>query len=132
MPAAGKQYLLFGYVELFPRDIPVPERFTAGEKPWAVPNAGGDVTLALSALPMSTADALAWYGEAAHGRVTIPLTAPPVEVAAPAFGVEPALGRFCVGDTVPFSALWHGGPRVHRLVPMEDPAEAIERLDPAP
>ena len=31
MRAAGKQYLLFGYVELFPRDIPVPERFTAGE-----------------------------------------------------------------------------------------------------
>ena len=45
MRAAGKQYLLFGYVELFPRDIPVPERFTAGEKPWAVPNFGGDVTL---------------------------------------------------------------------------------------
>ena len=46
MRAAGKQYLLFGYVELFPRDIPIPERFRAGERPWAVPNFGGDVTLA--------------------------------------------------------------------------------------
>jgi hypothetical protein len=128
MRAAGKQYLLFGYVELFPRDIPVPERFTAGERPWAVPNFGGDVTLAASALPMSTSDALAWYGEAARGRVTIPPTAPSVEIAAPPFGVEPALGRFCVGDIVPFSAQWHGGPRVHRLVPMEDPAEVVERL----
>jgi len=128
MRAAGKQYLLFGYVELFPRDIPVPERFTAGEKPWAVPNVGGDVTLAASALPMSTVDALAWYEAAARGRVTIPLTASPVEIAAPAFGVEPALGRFCVGETVPFSAQWHSGPRVHRLVPMEDPVEAVQKL----
>ncbi len=128
MRAAGEQYLLFGYVELFPRDIPVLERFTAGERPWAVPNLGGDVTLAASALPMSTADALAWYEAAARGRVTIPLTASPVDVAAPAFGVEPALGRFCVGETIPFSAQWHGGPRVHRLVPMEDPAEAIQKL----
>ena len=98
MRAAGKQYLLFGYVELFPRDIPIPERFTAGETPWAVPNIGDGVTLAASALPMSTADALTWYEAAAHGRVTIPLTASPVEIAAPPFGVEPALGRFCVGD----------------------------------
>lgn len=128
MRAAGKQYLLFGYVELFPRDIPVPERFTAGERNWAVPNFGGDVTLAGSALPMSTADALAWYEAAALGRVTIPLTASPVEIAAPPFGVEPALGRFCVGETIPFSAQWHGGPRIHRLVPMEDPAEAIQKL----
>ena len=128
MRAAGKQYLLFGYVELFPRDIPVPERFTAGERNWPVPNFGGDGTLAGSALPMSTADALAWYEAAALGRVTIPLTASPVEIAAPPFGVEPALGRFCVGETIPFSAQWHGGPRIHRLVPMEDPAEAIQKL----
>jgi hypothetical protein len=128
MRAAGKQYLLFGYVELFPRDIPVPERFAAREKPWAVPNVGGGVTLAASALPMSTADALAWYEAAARGRVTIPLTASPVEIAAPPFGVEPALGRFCAGDTIPFSAQWHGGPRIHRLVPMEVPAEAIQKL----
>ena len=40
MRAAKKQYLLFGYVELFPRDIPVPESFSAGEKPWSVPNSG--------------------------------------------------------------------------------------------
>ena len=81
---------------------------------------------------MSTVDALAWYEAAARGRVTIPLTAMPVDVTAPAFGVEPALGRFCVGETIPFSAQWHGGPRVHRLVPMEDPAEAIQKLDRAP
>jgi len=37
MRGAKKQYLLFGYVELFPRDIPVPESFSAGDNPWAVP-----------------------------------------------------------------------------------------------
>ncbi|WP_027582034.1 VPA1262 family N-terminal domain-containing protein [Bradyrhizobium sp. Ai1a-2] len=128
MRAGGKQYLLFGYVELFPRDIPVPKRFAAGQKPWTVPNIGGDVTLAASALPMATADALAWYEEAARGCVIIPQAAPTVEINAPPFGVEPALGRFCVGEPVPFSAQWHGGPRIHRLVPMEDPTEAVLRL----
>jgi hypothetical protein len=127
MRAAKKHYLLFGCVELFPRDIPVPESFSAGEKPWAVPNFRGDVTLGVSALPMSVVEALAWYEEAARGRVTIPLTAP-VELAAPPLCVEPALGRFCAGDTVPFAAQWHGGPRIHRLVPMEDPTEAVQSL----
>lgn len=127
MRAEGEQYLLFGYVELFPRDIPVPERFTAGERPWAVPNVGGDVTLAVSALPMSTADALAWYEAAARGRVTIPLPQP-VELATPSFGVEPSLGRFSVGETVPFAAQWHHGSRIHRLVPMAPPAEAVQNL----
>ncbi len=126
MRAAKKQYLLWGYIELFPRDIPIPERFWAGN--WTVPNAGGNVTLAASATPMSIVDALAWYKEASRGRVIIPLTSPPIELLASPFGVEPALGRFCVGHTVPFSAQWHGGPRVHRLVPMEDPADEIQKL----
>jgi hypothetical protein len=127
MRAAKKQYLLFGYVELFPRDIPVPESFSAGEKPWAVPNLGGDVTLAVSALQTSVVEALAWYEEAARGRVTIPLSAP-VELAAPSFGVDPSLGWFSVGETVPFAAQWHGGPRIHRLVPMTPTAEEVLRL----
>lgn len=128
MPAAGKQYLLFGYVELFRRDIPVPERFAARDKPWRIPNFRRDVTLAASAMPMSLADALAWYEAAARNYVTIPLAAGAVEIAAPPFGTEPALGRFCVGEQVPFSPQWHGRPRVHRLVPMEDPAEAVQQL----
>lgn len=127
MRAAKKQYLLFGYVELFPHDIPVPESFRVGEKPWAVPNSDGDVTLAVSAQQMSVVEALAWYEEAARGRVTIPLSAP-VELAAPSLGVEPSLGRFFVGKTVPFAAQWHGGPRIHRLVPMAPPSEAVQSL----
>lgn len=127
MRAAQTQYLLFGYVELYPRDIPVPAAFNAGEKPWPVPNLGGGVTLTASALPMSVTEALAWYEEAARGRVTIPLREP-VDLMAPPFGVEPALGRFSVGETVPFAAPWHDGPRIHRLIAMDDLAEAAATL----
>ena len=76
MRAAKARYLLFGYVELFPRDTPVPEGFNAGDRPWTVPNFGGDVTLGVSALPMSVAAALAWYDQAAIGQVTIPRAIP--------------------------------------------------------
>jgi hypothetical protein len=128
MRAAKKQYLIFGYMELFPRDIPLPESFTVGDRPWPVPGVGGGITLAASALAMPVADALAWYEEAARGQVTIPGTHPTIDLAAPLFGVEPALGRFCVGEDVPFASPWHSGPRIHRLVPMEDPDEDIQKL----
>jgi hypothetical protein len=59
MRSAKKQYLIFGYVELFPRDIPVPESFSAADKEWAVPGFR-DTTLVASAQAMSVADALAW------------------------------------------------------------------------
>jgi hypothetical protein len=128
MRAAKKQYLLFGYVELFPRDLPLPQSFRAADRPWRVPNFGGDVTLAASAMSMSVEDALRWYEEAAAGRVKIPGTATPVDLSAPPFGVEPSWGRFCVGEDVPFAPHWHGGPRIHRLVPMADPDEALQKL----
>jgi hypothetical protein len=128
MRAEKKWYLIFGYVELFPRDMPYPESFTASDRPWTVPDSGGEVTLALSALAMPVADALAWYEEAAQGRVTIPLKETSLEIASPPFGAEPILGRFSVGEDVPFAAQWHGGPRIHRLVPMEEPAEAVQKL----
>lgn len=128
MRAAKTQYLIFGYVELFPRDIPVPDSFRAGDRPWTVPGFGGDVTLAASALAMPVADALAWYEEAARGRITIPSNGAPIGLTAPRVGGEPALGRFCVGEDVPFAPPWHGGPRIHRLVPMDDPDQAVRSL----
>ena len=131
MRAAKAQYLLFGYVELFPCDIPVPVGFNAGDRPWTVPNFGGDVTLGISALPMSVADALAWYERAATGQVTIPRTSP-VALNAPRLGAEPALGGFCISEVVPFAARWHNGPRIHRLVPMENPAQAVTHLGTSP
>lgn len=123
-----KHYLIFGFVELFPRDIPLPDSFTAGGKPWPVPGSSGRVTLAASARAMPVADALTWYEEAARGRVTILRDGPPIDLAAPPFGVEPALGRFCIGEELPFAAQWHGSPRTHRLVPMEALDEAVQAL----
>ncbi|MEY2343191.1 VPA1262 family N-terminal domain-containing protein [Acidithiobacillus sp. IBUN Pt1247-S3] len=123
------QHLLFGYVELFPHDIPVPESFRAGEKPWRVPNSRDSMTLSFSSVRMSVADALTWYEEAAQGRVTIPGTASPVSLVAPPFGFEPSLGHFSIGDNVPpFAAQWHGRPRIHRLVPMEPAVEVVQNL----
>ena len=75
-------------------------------------------------LATPVADALAWYENAARGLVTIPRSGNPIELIAPPFGVEPALGRFCVGETVPFAPRWHDAPRINRLVPMEDPDQA--------
>jgi hypothetical protein len=77
---------------------------------------------------MSVTDALAWYEQAALGRVTIPSGNTPVEIALQPFGVEPALGRFCVGERIPFSAQWHWFPRVHRLVPMNNLSDPVQRL----
>jgi hypothetical protein len=106
----------------------VPDSFSAVDKPWRVPGSSGGLTVAASALAMPVADALRWYEEAANGRVIIPRTEPPIALGAPPFGVEPALGRFCVGENVPFAAQWHGGSRIHRLVPMENPDEAVQDL----
>jgi hypothetical protein len=142
MRADKKRYLLFGYVELFPRDIPLPMSFAPAQRPWTVPGSGGDITLASSARRMSVADALAWYEDASRGRVTIPPDTSrsdkglnsgegkttSVDLASPPFGTEPTFGRFCVGENVPFAAQWHGGPRIHRLVPMENLAEPVQNL----
>lgn len=127
MRANCTQYLLFGYVELFPRDLPVPESFNAGSGPWAVPGLSG-VTLAMSATSMSVLDALSWYENASQGNVNIPLPTP-VNLVSPLFGVEPSTGQFSIGEEAPpFVAPWHGNPRIHRLVPMELPSSEVERL----
>jgi len=58
----------------------------------------------------------------------------------PAFGgldclvllrAEPAFGRFCVGGDVPFAQQWHSVPRIHRLVPMDDPPKLSTSLEKA-
>lgn len=125
--AEKKQYLLFGYVELYPKDLPIPVAFNVGDKPWPIPHYNGNVSLAASVLPMPVAEALAWYEDAARGQLAIPL-AKPVELIAPLFGIEPSLGRFSVGEEFPVIAPWRDGSRVHRLVPMQEPDEAVTTL----
>jgi hypothetical protein len=126
----GKHYLVMGYVELFPRDIPPPDSFNVGEAPWTVPNFGGETTLGVSATWMSVGDALAWYEAAAGGQTVFPGARKSVATAV--FGPEPAIGTFCVGWEIPFAARWHDIPRIHRLVPMEEVAERLQNLGSSP
>ncbi len=126
MRANKNWYLLFGYVELFPHDIPVPRPFCSGQRPWHVPGYGGDITLAASANQLLVADALTWYEDAAEDHVTIPNSSS--TLIASSFSPEPTLGEFCIGNEIPFAAPWHDRPRVHRLVPMSSPSDDIVRL----
>lgn len=127
MRANDTQYLLFGYVELFPRDLPVPKRFNVGDKPWTCPGLSG-VTFGVSAISMPVLDALSWYENASQGKVNIPLPTP-VDLVVPLFGVEPSIGQFSIGEEVPpFVAPWHGNPRIHRLVPMKSLSSEVEQL----
>ncbi len=128
MRAEKNWYLVFGYVELFPRDVPLPTSFAAGNAPWKLPGSSGKVALAMSATAMPVADALAWYEKAARGQIDTPWEGPPINLAAPSFGIEPALGRFCIDEEVPFAAPWHSRPRLHRLVPLRDPEETVLQL----
>lgn len=125
-----KFYLLMGYVELYPRDIPCPDTFYESVSGWKVPDFKGAV-LHVGATKMKVADALAWYEAAAAGTVTLPEVrkGEPMPVVAPSLGAEPTLGDFVLDDTVPFAAQWHGGPRVHRLVPMSRLDEAVRGLE---
>ena len=105
MRADRKQYLLFGYVELFPQDLPVPESFNAGVKPWSCPGLSG-VTFGVSAISMPVLDALSWYENASEGKVNIPLPTPE-DLVAPLFGVEPSIGQFSIGEGASNMVLMH-------------------------
>ena len=71
-------------------------------------------------------EALAWYENADRGQTTVPGTTLPV--ATSIFGAEPMLGRLVAGADVPFAPNWHAGPRLHRLIPLEDHPPAVSNL----
>jgi len=131
MQAGSTHYLLFGWVELFPRDIPVPTSFHAGDKPWTVPGSKG-IRLGASATAMTVVEALSWYEAAARGRVVMPSTNRLIEIMAPTFGIEPTFGRFSVDVELPFAPHWHNRPRIHRLVPMTGLEEIIYKVGLVP
>ena len=120
-------YVLMAYVELYPHDIPVPDTFRVGNKPWTVPNFALGATIAVSATRVSVSEALTWYEACAVGQVGVP-GAPTIRPLAPSLGAEPKLGSFCVPQELPFKAPWHGRPRVHRLVPMSTVDAPVRQL----
>lgn len=126
--ADKQQYLLFVWVELYPFDMRIPDRWTAGEAPWSVPGPD-NWTCGFAAWPVSTVDALNWYEAAAKGDVTMPADkGRSIKVQATPLGPEPAYGGFCTGVDAPFALAWHDGPRVHRYVSLAANPKVVRKL----
>lgn len=122
----AKHYLLFGFIELIPFDMTVPESWVAGTQPWAIPGYR-DYTCAFSVTKYSTPEALDWYESAANGKILIGHKNKITVEVVPLLD-EPRYGGFCVGVTVPFIFPWHDGPRVHRQVPMVEMPLPVRKL----
>ncbi|MHC2001798.1 VPA1262 family N-terminal domain-containing protein [Methylobacterium sp. CM6241] len=116
----GASHLLFACVELYPREIPVPPG-TMGESLNL-----GDARLIFGLAPLSLRDALTWYEEALQGRLRVPGTT--FVVTSPPLGAEPMMGRLVCPHHVPFAPTWHAHPRMHRLVPLGDPGNPVQKL----
>ena len=117
------QYLLFGCVELYPHEIPLPPQNISP----LTQNVRG-ATLVSGVAVMPVAKALAWYESALAGALKVPGIAHDVTVTAPPLAAEPALGRLVVANELPFATRWHGGPRLHHLVPLDDGDPSIAWL----
>jgi hypothetical protein len=126
--ANKQQYLLFAWVELYPFDMRLPDRWISGEQAWRVPQSDG-WTCAFSATPVTVTEALDWYEAAANGNVVIHVgKSNTIEALAPAVGPEPAYGGFCTGVDAPFALSWHDDPRVHRYVALSANPEPVRQL----
>ncbi len=106
-------YLLFGYVELFPAEIPRPEEYVERQ------NFPGDMTVLTSLSVMHLSDALRWYEQAASGNLVVPKSEKHLPVQAVRLGSEPALGNLVAAKEPPVEVFWHNASRMCRLVPME-------------
>ncbi|MGM4980914.1 VPA1262 family N-terminal domain-containing protein [Rhizobium sp. 11_C7_N12_5] len=116
-------HLLFASVELLPTEMPVPPLPPNGG--WSKSFGGDRLCVSRTALPWT--DALVWYETLTTGQATVPGKTFPI--AATALGAEPDYRGFAIlADPPPFSPAWHGRPRLHRLIPMEDLPEPIRAL----
>lgn len=118
------QHLLFASIELYPHEIPPPPENIEPQKVNF-----GDATLRVSIVVMSITDALIWYEGALSGRsVKVPGLLQDVSIATPPFLSEPTFGRLLISNELPFALSWHGGLRIHRLIPTEDLPDPIADL----
>ncbi|MHB8257114.1 MAG: VPA1262 family N-terminal domain-containing protein [Acidiferrobacterales bacterium] len=123
--AAGTQYLLFAWVELYPFDMTMPNDWNADDKPWTIPGTDG-WTCSLSVKRVTVADAFDWYEAAAGGKIEIGPNRVAVRVVD--LGAEPAYGTFCTPVDAPFAQRWHDNPRIHRLVPLTASPQPVRQL----
>ena len=122
---SGVQHLLFASIEMFPYEIPPPPNNIETQK-----KNFGDATLHVGIAVMPVADALSWYQNALAGEMKVP-NLPDKTVTASRFLPEPIWGRLLISNDLPFALPWHGGLRIHRLVPTADLAEPIAGLSSA-
>jgi hypothetical protein len=116
------QHLLFASMELYPHEIPPPPPAIESQR-----KNFGEATLRVSLVVMSVRDALNWYQSALSGSTKVP-GSPEVSLATSRFSPEPILGRLLISNELPFAFAWHGGLRIHRLIPMEDLPDRIVSL----
>lgn len=113
-------YLLFASVELLPPEVPSPPKAGLSK------NCGEDrFYFTRDVLP--TADALAWYEGCQMNNPQKHPTAN-TTVLLGSMAPEPPVRRFVLRDDIPFSPVWHGIPRIHRLVDMDERATPIAEL----
>jgi hypothetical protein len=120
-----EQHLLFGCVELYPHEIPLPP-------PDVTPlrKRIGDATLVSGIAVMQVPEAIAWYESALGDWLKVPGIPADVNVITCELAPEPALGRLVAGGELPFATRWHCGPRMHHLVPLGDAPASIAWLAP--
>jgi hypothetical protein len=115
-------YLLFGYVELLPKEIPNPAPYISRQ------NFHDDITVISSLSVMPLMEALSWYEQAASGKIIVPnsVEMPPVKTVR--LGSEPKLGNLVAAKAPPLLVFWHNEPRMCRLVPMETLPPPVQRF----
>jgi hypothetical protein len=122
----GIQHLLFASVEMYPHEIPAPpQRIERQRKNF------GDATLSVGIVVMPIADVQTWYENALAGDMRVPGLTHDVAVTTAPFSPEPIWGRLLISNDLPFALPWHGGLRIHRLVPTADLADPVAGLSAA-
>ena len=114
-----RRQLLFASVELLPTEVPSPPK--AFEKEHFK-----KVQLSVCRVVVLLDDGLDWYEAAWAGQTQLPEST--VAVEAGTFAAEPAVKRFALAATPPFSPTWHMTPRLHRLAPTQEPEGLVADL----
>jgi hypothetical protein len=112
-------HLLFASVELLPVEMPAPP-----DGFWRQ-NFGAD-RICVGRTVLSLTDAIAWYEALKRGQGVVPGKDFPLTSAR--LAPEPDNGFTILSEPPPFSPAWHGGPRLHHLVPMDALADPVEAL----
>lgn len=112
--------LVFGWIELLPPEMPAPPEA-------ATASTGSGDRLYFTRTVMPLGDALNWYASCWSAEVASN-PASPVDLHLGTNAPEPPGPRFVLQGEIPFSPAWHVMPRVHRLVPMAEPALPVAQL----